>query len=401
MNNTIYFVCGTPSNKQGFQCASEFDADLPGEPAEYLDRVDYDRLTEHDYDQVRTIDIKHVRYTLLVSYRAIEPNDTHANRGAYIAVGCITDSSIKHHNGVSIVARLSMIQEFLQLLRRNGNRFPSNFKLDSVPWEDFPVQPCLLRDTELLVQASTEAGAFTSPQVIECSADPETVFESGILGEYEKRLQKLESDNQSLEIMLRDARNLSKRIEQDKQYLAKENEHLKRALSETRKPHKLQTNTPQENQAVAEVRPAEDELTKRIPRSLSSQRNISSSRNSSKKSKKYNSIILACLSFALLGVIGYVLLQYYFFGTSNSNASSASVTKKYGPVYTKGNSALNYENTISERALSDHPFEQSVTNEPTLEKFADTELTDSEAQARQKNGSDVVNKRTQTLGTNR
>lgn len=401
MNNTIYFVCGTPSNKQGFQCASEFDADLPGEPAEYLDRVDYDRLTEHDYGQVRTIDIKHVRYTLLVFYRAIEPNDTHGNRGAYIAVGCITDKSIKHDNGVSIIARLSMIQEFLQLMRRNGNQFPSNFKLDSLLWEDFPVQTCLLRNTKLLVQASTGVGAFTSPHVVECSADPDTDFESGIFGEYEEQLQRLESDNQSLEIMLQDVRNISNQLVHDQQNLAKENGYLKQVLSATYQPHKLQPNIPQENQAVAVVRPTEDELTKRIPKSLSSQRNSSRSRNGSKKSKKYTSIILACLSFALLGIIGYVLLQFHFFGTPNNNASSESGTKKYGSVNTEGNSALNYENTISERALSAHPFEHSVPNKPTNEQFTDTEPAHPKAQARQKSGSDVVKKRNQTLGTNR
>ena len=85
MSGVAFFVCGTPSNNRGFELVELGPAKLPGSPEAYLDKTP--AVAEgHRIESVLIDGERHVEYSRVLK---INPNDAEANRGAYIAVGCL------------------------------------------------------------------------------------------------------------------------------------------------------------------------------------------------------------------------------------------------------------------------------------------------------------------------
>lgn len=86
MPGVAFFVCGTPSNNRGFEFVELGPERLPGTPGAYLDKAPSDAAECHRIESILIAGQRYVEYSRVLR---INPNDAAANRGAYIAVGCL------------------------------------------------------------------------------------------------------------------------------------------------------------------------------------------------------------------------------------------------------------------------------------------------------------------------
>src|SRR5262245_16781806 len=125
MSGVAFFVCGTPSNNRGFELVELGPAKLPGSPEAYLDKAP--AVAEcHRVESVVIDGERHVQYSRVLK---INPNDAEANRGAYIAVGCL----IRERLALGAVANcLNVVSELYGrvLSALTAERaFPAGFRL--------------------------------------------------------------------------------------------------------------------------------------------------------------------------------------------------------------------------------------------------------------------------------
>jgi hypothetical protein len=101
-----FFVCGTPSNHRGFELVELGPEKLPGTPAAYLDKAPADAAACHRVESIHVDGQRFVQYSRVLR---INPNDAEANRGAYVAVGCVIRQRLPVHavaNCLEVVAEL-------------------------------------------------------------------------------------------------------------------------------------------------------------------------------------------------------------------------------------------------------------------------------------------------------
>jgi hypothetical protein len=106
MSGVAFFVCGTPSNHRGFELVELGPERLPGSPETYLDRPPPDAAECH---RVESVVVDGQRYVQCSRVLRINPNDAEANRGAYVAVGCLLRERLAFHavaNCLDVVAEL-------------------------------------------------------------------------------------------------------------------------------------------------------------------------------------------------------------------------------------------------------------------------------------------------------
>src|SRR5687767_3509669 len=106
MPGVAFFVCGTPSNNRGFELVELGPERLPGAPEAYLDKAPADAVESHRIESILVAGQRHVEYSRVLR---INPNDSEANRGAYVAVGCLIGQRVALHtvaNCVDVVSEL-------------------------------------------------------------------------------------------------------------------------------------------------------------------------------------------------------------------------------------------------------------------------------------------------------
>jgi hypothetical protein len=106
MPGVAFFVCGTPSNNRGFELVELGPERLPGSPESYLDKAPADAAECHRIESLLIAGQRHVEYSRVIR---INPNDAEANRGAYVAVGCLIGERVAFHtvaNCVDVVSEL-------------------------------------------------------------------------------------------------------------------------------------------------------------------------------------------------------------------------------------------------------------------------------------------------------
>jgi hypothetical protein len=106
MSGIAFFVCGTPSNHRGFELVELGPERLPGSPETYLDKAPPDAAECH---RIESIVVDGQRFVQCSRVLRINPNDAEANRGAYVAVGCLIRERLPFHavaNCVDVVAEL-------------------------------------------------------------------------------------------------------------------------------------------------------------------------------------------------------------------------------------------------------------------------------------------------------
>ena len=126
MPNVAFFVCGTPSNNDGFQYVELGPEKLPGSPESYLDRAPGEAIECH---QLQSVPIGAKRY---VDYRRvlrINPNDSHTNRGAYIAVGCLIGDRIAMQGAANCIDIASELYGAVCSSLGRDRSFPVGYRL--------------------------------------------------------------------------------------------------------------------------------------------------------------------------------------------------------------------------------------------------------------------------------
>jgi hypothetical protein len=106
MPGVAFFVCGTPSNHRGFELVELGPEKLPGSPAAYLDKAPAAAVECHRVESVLIEGQRYVHYSRVLR---INPNDAQANRGAYLAVGCLIRERLAFYtvsNCLDIVSEL-------------------------------------------------------------------------------------------------------------------------------------------------------------------------------------------------------------------------------------------------------------------------------------------------------
>jgi hypothetical protein len=163
MQNSFFFACGTPSDREGFTYKCLNESSLPGSPASYLDRI-----TDIGPEGVFTVDLISIdkrSFALFTEYRAIQPSDKDYNRGAYIAAGFLSPPETGIHCLSNNIALTNEIIGALVSKLDSRGAFPKGFKLEEFthPISGSYIEnlsPFLLAD--LVFQASNRQGSFNN-----------------------------------------------------------------------------------------------------------------------------------------------------------------------------------------------------------------------------------------------
>jgi hypothetical protein len=127
----VLFVCGAPHNKKGFELAIvEGNKTFPDECIQYIDKYDADKMIDGNTYVIQNINCKQKKYLLIESYISINPSDQKTSRGAYIAVGVITDDMQTLSSTINYFCKIVSIHSALGKLRDSRNAFPSRFSID-------------------------------------------------------------------------------------------------------------------------------------------------------------------------------------------------------------------------------------------------------------------------------
>ncbi len=161
IGNPAFFICGTPSDKRGFEYAELGPESLPGNPGSYLDR----RLATRkqvSYD-IEIIAVGQSQAVMYAQSYPINPNDSEINRGAYLAVGFVCTTSPSLHTATDCIARAGAIAANLRAHLNSNNTLPKGFRLKEFRHEgldrlDAQCSPLLRAD--LLLQAAHRTGRF-------------------------------------------------------------------------------------------------------------------------------------------------------------------------------------------------------------------------------------------------
>jgi hypothetical protein len=171
-----FFVCGTPSNQRGFELVELGPEKLPGTPAAYLDKAPADAAACHRIESIHVDGQRFVQYSRVLR---INPNDAAANRGAYVAVGCVIRERLALH---AVANCLEVVAELYGRLCSGltaDRAFPRGFSLadfhtGGVPLEEktaYQCSPLLVAD--VVLQALNAEGPIAWPVTREVVLAPE------------------------------------------------------------------------------------------------------------------------------------------------------------------------------------------------------------------------------------
>ena len=158
-----FFVCGTPSDKRGFEYAELGPDPLPGKPSSYLDR----RLDtrKHVSYGIKNLQVAQSQVAMYAQSHPINPNDSETNRGAFLSVGFVCTQTPSLHTATHYISLVGEIAAHLRTNLQSDNTLPKGFRLKDFSYEplhkDKLARQCspLLR-ADLLLQATHHTGRF-------------------------------------------------------------------------------------------------------------------------------------------------------------------------------------------------------------------------------------------------
>ena len=158
-----FFICGTPSDKGGFEYAELGPDALPGNPLNYLDR----RLAtrKHFSYDIEIVSVGQSQVAVYAQSYPINPNDSEINRGAFLAVGFVCTTTPSLHAATNWICHTGEIATNLRTKLKSNNTLPKGFRLKEFTYEslrsDLLTNQCspLLR-ADLLLQATHRTGKF-------------------------------------------------------------------------------------------------------------------------------------------------------------------------------------------------------------------------------------------------
>ncbi len=162
-----FFLCGTPSNHEGFQFVELGPAKLPGSPGSYLDQPPGDAIESHRFAYVAVEGQRFVEYTRTLR---INPNDSAANRGAYVAAGCLIERRLPMHALANCVDIVSEVFGGIRSALGPERSFRAGYRLSDYEYRGAPLEerlcyqssPLLLAD--VLMQAVNNEGVFAEAE---------------------------------------------------------------------------------------------------------------------------------------------------------------------------------------------------------------------------------------------
>ncbi|MCZ6852995.1 MAG: hypothetical protein O7G86_03660, partial [Gammaproteobacteria bacterium] len=158
-----FFVCGTPSDKGGFEYAALGPDSLPGNPSSYLDRR-LDTREQCSYE-IKNVLVGQSHVVMYAQTYPIKPNDTEINRGAYVSVGFVCSATPSLHTATIWIGHAGDIAAHLRAKLKPNNTFPKGFRLkkfqhESLRSDDLAHQCSPLLRADLLLQATHRTGTF-------------------------------------------------------------------------------------------------------------------------------------------------------------------------------------------------------------------------------------------------
>ena len=126
MPGVAFFVCGTPSNHRGFELVELGPEKLPGSPAAYLDKAPAGTAECHRIEPLLIDGQRYVQYSRVLR---INPNDAEANRGAYLAVGCLIRERLPFHTVSNCLDAVSELYGRVCSGLTPDRSFPSGYRL--------------------------------------------------------------------------------------------------------------------------------------------------------------------------------------------------------------------------------------------------------------------------------
>lgn len=163
MPGVAFFVCGTPSNNRGFEFVELGPERLPGAPEAYLDKAPADAVECHRIESILIGGQRYVEYSRVLR---INPNDAEANRGAYVAVGCLIGQRVAFHAVANCVDAVSELYGRVCSALTPERSFPVGFRLTDLAHTGSPLDermayqcsPLLVAD--VVLQALNEEGSI-------------------------------------------------------------------------------------------------------------------------------------------------------------------------------------------------------------------------------------------------
>ena len=159
----IFFVCGTPIERHGFECKELDDRRLPNWSRPYLDTLPPQKLptrgeATHYFCRVESED---PRVAIYAEYRWIQPNDTERNRGAFMAVGCWSEAPLSATHAMAALLRIEAVHTDLRDKRNpDTDSFLPEFQLRSYTAPNGSIESSQVQLSELYRQAAAGVGAY-------------------------------------------------------------------------------------------------------------------------------------------------------------------------------------------------------------------------------------------------
>ena len=169
MSGVAFFVCGTPSNNRGFELVELGPAKLPGSPETYLDKAP----AVAECHRVESVLIDGERYVQYSRVLKINPNDAEANRGAYIAVGCLIRERLALGAVANCLDAVSELYGRVSSALTAERAFPASFRLADFthigpPLDERAAHPCSpLVVADVVLQALNGEGPIDWPKTKE------------------------------------------------------------------------------------------------------------------------------------------------------------------------------------------------------------------------------------------
>jgi hypothetical protein len=162
-----FFVCGTPSNNDGFQFVELGPAKLPGSPRTYLDRPVNDATESYRFEPVS---IDGGRYLLYGRAVRINPYDSAANRGAYLAVGCLAGGPLPMHTVANCIDIVSEVYGNVTALLKADRTLPLGYRLAQYAYSGIPLDERLEHQCSPLLLADVMMQGLSSEGTIDWHA---------------------------------------------------------------------------------------------------------------------------------------------------------------------------------------------------------------------------------------
>lgn len=199
-----FFVCGTPSNHDGFQIVELGPQKLPGAPRSYLDRPPGDAPTSY---RVEAVPIGARRYLQYARVLRINPYDSDANRGAYVAVGCVAGERLPMHTIANCIDAVSEIYGQVTSLLSPERKFPPGFKLAQYGYSGTPLDERLTHQCSPLLLADIVMQGLTAEGSIDWQrSKPLALAPAEVLGADVKRYRLYTAEGALGELLALDER---------------------------------------------------------------------------------------------------------------------------------------------------------------------------------------------------